>query len=273
LPFNPNPNPTTMSVITTNNIVTTVTVPAKAPTLVVRDIAHAAGSATVAAARSTLAVAAPVAASVATALRDWATLESARPQTAAGPTLSTVNRTAFRATIAAQQTPAQVLAIVSQTPLSLHQTDGPAIAAQAQEVVRTGTLEAVRDFADALVVRHQQHMRTEAMSILAESVAAAGLAQVSRRDETGYLIARTPGSAMTFRADLTVNDDGHVRLATDTDGFAGTACQEFTDRVFAEAAKRGLQLQSGARQSKVRISQQQRSGSRAPAAVRSGHSA
>jgi hypothetical protein len=257
-----------MSVITTNNVVTTVTVPAITPTLVVREIAAAAASSAAVATATTAA-----ASQVAGAIRDWAMQETARPKAAAAPILSTVDSQAFRAAIAAQQTPAQVLAVVSQTPLSIRSTDAPTIAVQAQAVVRSGTIEAVRSFAEALVTQHQQHMRSEALSILAESVAAAGLPQVTRREDTGYLMATATGSAMTFRADLTVDDSGQVRLATDTDGFAGTACQEFTDRVLAEAAKRGLKIQAGTRQAKVRISQQQRTGSRAPAAVRSRHGA
>lgn len=185
--------------------------------------------------------------------------------------LQSVSRKTMEAQAANAPTATAAMEQLMQQPLCFSTTAMPMLSARLAEVVRTGSKDAVVHFAGELAAQNQAVIQQEATHILRESAVTVGLTETVLRASEGYLIARLPGSSMEFRADVTVRDDGKVELKTDMHGFHGTACEETSARIFAEAAKHGLHLTEGKRQSKVRISQTSRRGTLAPASVRARH--
>lgn len=185
--------------------------------------------------------------------------------------LKPVNRRALEAEASQAATPAAALEQLLKHPLHVAAEVMPVLTAKLQAVVQSGERQAVVKFASELAAHHQAVVQNEVTVILRESAVAVGLTDVTLRASDGFLLARLPSSQMVFRADVTLDDAGCINVATDTDGFHGTACEDTTAKIFAEAAKRGLHIQGGIRQPKVRISQQNRRGAPAPAAVRARH--
>jgi len=185
--------------------------------------------------------------------------------------LKPVSRRALEAEASQAATPAAALEQLLKHPLHVAAEAMPVLSAKLQAVVQSGEKQEVIKFAAELAAHHQAVVQHEVTAILRESAVAVGLNDTIMRASDGYLMARLPGSQMVFRADVTLDDAGGIHVATDTDGFHGTACEETTAKIFAEAAKRGLHIQGGIRKPKVRISQQSRRGVLAPAAIRARH--
>jgi hypothetical protein len=167
--------------------------------------------------------------------------------------------------------PGAALQHLLQLPLRIAAEAVPLMTTKLNAVVESGDQQAVIHLAGELAAQHQAVLQREATFILRESAIAAGLTDITVRASEGYLRAGLPGSTMEFRADVIIDNEGTVEVNTDTDGFHGTACEDMTAKIFTEAAKRGLRIQPGSRRSKVRISQQSRRGTLAPAIVRGRH--
>jgi hypothetical protein len=185
--------------------------------------------------------------------------------------LKPVSRRALEAEASQAATPAAALEQLLKHPLHVAAEARPVLTAKLQAVVQSGEKQAVIKFAAELADHHQAVVQHEVAAILRECAVAVGLTDITLRASDGYLMARLPGSQMVFRADVILNDAGGIHVATDTDGFHGTACEDTTAKIFAETAKRGLHVQGGIKQPKVRISQQNRRGALAPLAVRARH--
>jgi hypothetical protein len=220
-----------------------------------------------------MSVALPAASAAISTLQSW--IQWARDEENTGValevqrlTVQPLNRDEFQSQVAAAATIEEAIHRIFQTPLRLQRDDVTLAVAQLQLLVQSCDRNTLTALAGELAMRHQAVMQREATTILRESACALGFTQVVERPSEGYLMARLPGSHMVIRADVTLDDDGVVNVATDTEGFYGTACEETTARLFAEAAKRGLHVQNGEKRTKILISQQNRRRALAPAAVR-----
>lgn len=242
-------------------------------TIVAGGAALSAGKVGAQLAQSALRAATPVASAAFTALQSW--VQQARETQAQGVQLAAqqmamqpLSRSAFEAAIAQTSTAAEAIQTIVQSPLRLSSEDLAPTAVTLQALAQSDDKQAITAFAGELAMRHQAVIQREVTAILRESAHAIGFSQITERPTEGYLMARLPGSQMVFRADVTLDCDGQVKVATDTDGFHGTACEETTAKIFAEARKRGLHIQEGDKKSKVRVSQQSRRGSLAPVSIR-----
>lgn len=283
-----------MSQVTTDNRVSSVDLTPqtmRTPVFTTRDVAVALGRGTAASVQAgvqaavlgaqlvqgAVRVAAPVASAAYHALEAW--VRQAGEDEARGPsltarqmTLGSLSRSGFQASVAQSATAAEALQTIVRSPLRLGSEDVAPIAMKLQALARSDDKHAITAFAGELALRHQAVMQREVATILCESAQAVGFTQITQRPADGYVLARLPGSHMVFRADVTLDGDGQLKVATDTDGFHGTACEETTAKIFAEARKRGLHIQEGGKKSKVRLSQQGRRGLPASGAIRPRHS-